>query len=195
MANLRRTQASLIYKVCVILLLGLKDSVDGLVQDNIIFAINAGGPFHVDDNGIRYQEDPLGEDGIASDFGRRLNIQHVSESDQILYQTERYTVADSFGYNIPVTKDGDYVLVLKFSEVYFRAVRGKVFDVRLNEEHTVIENLDIFFYVGYATALDIAVPFAVVKNVKQLILENGENSPIYGRNIPLDFLKVSSLPA
>ena len=40
----------------------------------------------------------------------------VSQQDQILYQTERYHTT-TFGYDMPVQGDGDYLLILKFSEV------------------------------------------------------------------------------
>ena len=49
----------------------------------------------------------------------------VAEDDQILYQTERYHTS-TFGYDIPVSEDGWYLLVLKFSEVYFNAPNMKV---------------------------------------------------------------------
>ena len=49
----------------------------------------------------------------------------VPEDDQILYQTERYHTS-TFGYDIPVSEDGWYLLVLKFSEVYFNAPNMKV---------------------------------------------------------------------
>ena len=40
--------------------------------------------------------------------------------------------------------DGDYLLVLKMSEVYFNAPNMKVFDVVLNGDLTVSSDLDIF---------------------------------------------------
>ena len=94
---------------------------------NIIFGVNCGGDAHIDVDGIFYQKDPLeGKVGISSDFGRQyLTIGRVSDLDAILYQTERYHHAN-FGYDIPITEDGDYVLVLKFSEVYFNAPSMKV---------------------------------------------------------------------
>ena len=73
-----------------------------------------------------YQADQL-DIGIPSDYGKSLMIQRVIEEDQILYQTERYHV-DSFGYDVPINKDGDYVLVLKFSEVWFTAPNQKVYN-------------------------------------------------------------------
>lgn len=119
----------------------------------IIFAVNAGGDSHVDIYGVKYQKgkviykhvfgcckmsscrltDPLeGNVGTASDYGRQyLNIGRVPEPDAILYQTERYHHSN-FGYDIPISEDGDYVLVLKFCEVYFNRPSMKV---RLNPHY------------------------------------------------------------
>lgn len=63
--------------------------------------------------------------GTESDFGKRFRIRRAPSQDQALYQTERWNDA-SFSYKIPVKEDGDYVLVLKFSEVYFNAPEEKV---------------------------------------------------------------------
>ena len=90
----------------------------------VVFAVNCGGPAHTDLNGVHYQADKLGV-GTASDFGKQLTIGRVPPLDQILYQTERYHLSN-FGYDIPIKEDGDYVLVLKFSEVYFQGSKLKV---------------------------------------------------------------------
>ena len=99
-------------------------SGEGLAE-KVVFAINAGGDAHVDVFGIRYSKDPSVKIGTASDYGKQLMIGRVSQQDQILYQTERYHTA-TFGYDIPVYEDGWYLLVLKFSEVYFNAPNMKV---------------------------------------------------------------------
>lgn len=54
-----------------------------------------------------------------------LQCFRVHPNDQILYQTERYHHS-TFGYDIPVVEDGNYVMVLKFCEVYFNAPNMKV---------------------------------------------------------------------
>ena len=90
----------------------------------VVFAVNCGGPDHTDLNGVHYQADKLGI-GTPSDFGRQLTIGRVPPLDQILYQTERYHLSN-FAYDIPIKEDGDYVLVLKFSEVYFQGPKLKV---------------------------------------------------------------------
>ena len=96
----------------------------------VIWAVNCGGETHTDIHGIRYEGDPLQEVGFASDYGKNLLIQRVVPQDQILYQTERYHLS-TFSYDIPVWKDGEYVLVMKFSEVWFTSTNQKV-----TERHT-----------------------------------------------------------
>lgn len=91
----------------------------------VIYAVNSGGSSHTDLNGVHYQADRLSV-GISSDYGKSVQIGRVASADQILYQTERYHVAD-FGYNIPIKQEGEFVLVLKFSEVYFRGSKLKVY--------------------------------------------------------------------
>ena len=90
----------------------------------VIYAVNCGGSAHTDLNGVHYQADKLST-GTPSDYGKNLQIGRVAPADQILYQTERYHSAD-FGYSIPFKDEGDFVLVLKFCEVYFRGSKLKV---------------------------------------------------------------------
>ncbi|KAL0272285.1 UNVERIFIED_CONTAM: hypothetical protein PYX00_005321 [Menopon gallinae] len=152
----------------------------------IIYAINAGGDAHVDSYGIRYDRDPLtGKVGTASDFGKQLVIGRVPQNDQILYQTERYHHS-TFGYDIPIKEDGNYVLVLKFSEVYFNAPNMKVFDVVLNGDHTIVADLDIFDIVGRGVAHDEYIPFSVSKG---RLIYNEEESDIRGGKIRVEFIK------
>ena len=105
--------------VCIMLLVAQAVGIG-----DVIWAVNCGGDSHTDIHGIRYQRDML-TTGIASDYGRSLMIQRVVPQDQILYQTERYHTA-TFGYDIPIKDDGEYVLVLKFSEVWFTQPNQKV---------------------------------------------------------------------
>lgn len=97
---------------------------DVLSTGEVIYAVNNGGPAHTDLNGVHYQADQLAV-GVPSDFGKMLTIGRVAPPDQILYQTERYHLSN-FGYTIPIKENGDYVLILKFCEVYFQAPRLKV---------------------------------------------------------------------
>jgi hypothetical protein len=91
----------------------------------VIFALNAGGESHTDSHGIRYRRDYLTV-GSASDYGRNLDIKRVSQADKSIYETERYA-PETFGYTIPMPSgNGDYVLWLKFSEVWFNGPNLKV---------------------------------------------------------------------
>ncbi|KAM9392339.1 malectin [Pholidichthys leucotaenia] len=136
------------------------DSGGPSLADRVIWAVNSGGDAHVDVHGIRYTKDPLeGKVGKASNYGVRLPILRSSQEDQILYQTERYN-EDTFGYDVLIREEGDYILVMKFAEVYFAQSQQKVFDIRLNG-HVVVKDLDIFDRVGHSTAHDETVSFSI----------------------------------
>lgn len=79
-----------------------------------------------------------------------------------LYQSERWSKT-TLTYSLPVKGDGTYVLVLKFSEVYFGKSNEKVFDVALGKK-IVIKDLDIFDLVGKATAHDEYIEFEIKSN-------------------------------
>ena len=94
------------------------------LANKVVYAVNCGGEGHSDIYGIPYLRD-MNKVGTSSDYGKQLLIGRVPQKDQILYQTERYHTS-TFGYDIPITEDGRYLLVLKFSEVYFNAPNMKV---------------------------------------------------------------------
>ncbi|KAB0794333.1 hypothetical protein PPYR_11172 [Photinus pyralis] len=172
------------YLFCALLLLSFIIDVTAVGQ--VLYAVNCGGDAFTDSNGIHYEKDPLqGRIGIASDYGKRLLIGRVPPNDHILYQTERYHHS-TFGYEIPAHSDGEYVLTLKFSEVYFNAPDQKVFDVVLNGDHTIVSDLDIFEKVGRGVAHDEHIPFTISKG---RLLVNGEESEIRGGRIRVEFIK------
>lgn len=129
------------------------------IMDNVVFAVNCGGEAHIDTNGIRYRKDYL-KSGVASDFGRNSIINRVPKEDMVLYQTERYDF-QQLSYEIDLSDDGDYVLWMKFSEVWFNEPNKKVFQILLNDEHSVIDELDIFANAGRTTAHDEYIPFQI----------------------------------
>nr|XP_019583422.1 PREDICTED: malectin isoform X2 [Rhinolophus sinicus] len=107
--------------------LGVVGSVGAGLPESVIWAVNAGGEAHVDVHGIHFRKDPLeGRVGRASDYGMKLPILRSNPEDQILYQTERYN-EETFGYEVPIREEGDYVLVLKFAEVYFAQSQQKMY--------------------------------------------------------------------
>ncbi|XP_040579216.1 malectin-B [Lepeophtheirus salmonis] len=150
----------------------------------IVYAVNCGGDAHVDIYGIKYGKDP-NKIGTNSDYGKQLVIGRVHPHDQTLYQTERYHTA-TFGYDIDVTSDGWYLLVLKFSEVYFSAPNMKVFDVVLNGDWTISSDLDVFENVGRGVAHDEYIEF-MVKDGK--IHYEGDESEITRGKIRVEFIK------
>ncbi|KAM6423298.1 malectin isoform 1-T1 [Liasis olivaceus] len=154
------------------------------LAENVIWAVNAGGEAHVDVHGIHFRKDPLeGRVGRASDYGMKLPILRSNPEDQILYQTERYN-EETFGYEVPIKEEGDYVLVLKFAEVYFAQSQQKVFDVRLNG-HVVVKDLDIFDRVGHSTAHDEIIPISIKKGKLSV---QGEVSTFTGK-LNIEFVK------
>ena len=72
-------------------------------------------------------QDQYFKDGVTSDEG--YNHRWPLPNSEV-YQTERWGDR-GFSYEVPVSKDGKYTLVLKFSEVYFTQKGDKVFDVKL----------------------------------------------------------------
>jgi len=149
-----------------------------------IYAVNCGGDAHTDMFGINYEKDD-NRVGVSSDYGKQLMIGRVPQQDQILYQTERYH-SSTFGYDMPVEGDGDYLLVLKMSEVYFNAPNMKVFDVVLNGDLTVVSDLDIYEKVGRGVAHDEYIEFSIEGN---RILYQGEESEISAGMIRVEFIK------
>lgn len=79
-----------------------------------------------------------------------------------LYQTERWGSED-FYYDLPINAAGKYVLILKFSEVYFNSPTEKIFDVTIGKE-PVLRNFDIYSKVGKATAYDEYIEFEFKNN-------------------------------
>ncbi|VDK49360.1 unnamed protein product [Taenia asiatica] len=143
--------------VCLVFRLTFRDAL--AVKLNPVFAVNCGGDAHIDSNGVWYAADFNGR-GIASGHGLSLVMHRTHESDAVLYQTERYDTS-SFYYEFPLPTDGQYVLHLKFSEVWFQYPNGKVFSVELNGGLRIIQDLDIFQKAGFSVAYDENIPLTI----------------------------------
>ena len=144
----------------IILTLNLFHINSRLNTSNVEIAINCGGPEFRTKSGVTYQKDNYFEGGEASDFGMNSEIKNTKEKE--IYQTERWSSKD-LDYNIPLKKDGKYVLVLKFSEVYFNNKGEKVFDFKIGDE-TILENIDIYEKVGKNNAYDEFIEFELKNN-------------------------------
>ena len=114
------------YKFCLLLIFTVNYSY--ALKLNPIFAINCGGQELIDSNGVKYSADSNNQ-GITSGYGQSFIIHRAHASDVPLYQTERYHTS-SFFYEFPLPPDGEYVLHLKFAEVWFNNPFGKVGGLR-----------------------------------------------------------------
>lgn len=141
----------IIFLVVVFILIVL---VTSLNPEKVLIAVNCGGDQYEDANGVIYEKDNYFNDknSVASDFGLQYDIELTK--DEELYQTERWANGDLV-YTLPVStiKPGKYIIILKFSEVYFSAADDKVFDIALGKK-IVVKDMDVFEKVGKAKAHD-----------------------------------------
>ena len=157
----------------------------------VVAAINCGSEDEYFDkvNQIQYESDKYFSGGTTSDHGVNYDIKNTN--DKILYQTERWS-SETLSYKIPLKSsiNGKYVLILKFSEVYFTNKGEKIFNVALGKE-TVLKNLDIYARVGKASALDEYIEFEI-RN-KQVYYKNKNcNKALDGEKLVINFLKGSA---
>jgi len=101
--------------------------------------------------------------------------------DSPLYQTERWANGN-FQYILPINKEGKYVLILKFSEVFFNSAADKIFDIGFGDSR-VINKLDIYSKVGKSTACDEYIEFElkndkIIFEVKIFFLKNSLIFPL-----------------
>ena len=151
----------------------ISKTISILKSSNIELAINCGGPSYTSSNGIKYIKDTYFIGGQSSDAG--LNLEIKNTKDQIVYQTERWSEEDLI-YNIPIKNQGTYILILKFSEIYFNSIGEKVFDIKIGDD-IIINDLDIFSKIGKNSAYDEFITL----NIK------GDNLFIQGKKIKNGF--------
>lgn len=126
--------------------------------NKVVIAINCGGEEYTDGDGTLYEADNYFSTGTTSDHGSQYDIELTK--DEELYHTERWADKD-LEYNVPFNVEaGKFVLILKFSEVYFQQSGEKVFDIALGKK-IVIKDLDIFDIIGKAKAHDEYIEFEI----------------------------------
>ncbi len=119
----------------------------------VVFAVNCGGPAYMDKNGIAYQ----GDTQFAGGQTYKTTAAISETEDDLLYQSERY---GNFSYRIPVPT-GSYWVTLKFAEIYPFAYSGsRVFNVKV-EGKEVLRNLDLVTRVGKNKAYDYTIPIPI----------------------------------
>lgn len=144
----------------IILILLIVNIYAKLNKEDVEIAINCGGEEYKTKTGVTYQKDNYYDGGEISDFGKTFDIKNTKDVE--IYQTERWSQKDLV-YKIPLKKQGKFVLVLKFSEVYFNNKGEKIFDVKLGDKK-IVQDLDIYEKVGKASAYDEYIQFEVKNN-------------------------------
>ena len=155
-----------------------------LDPSKVKYAVNCGGEAITTSDDISYLSDRGYSTGIMSDYGKSFQIK-LTKSPEI-YQTERYADSD-FSYSIPLEDPGNYVLILKFSEVWFNGEQEKLFSVKIGDI-TVVSLLDIFSQVGKYAAYDEFVQFKYEKG--KVLINNAEaKGALKNGKLKVDFVK------
>ena len=118
----------------------------------VIWTVNAGGPKYTDGQGIIYR----GNTQFSIGYAYTTTAAIAGTTDDGLYQSERF---GDFSYGIPVA-NGDYLVTLKFAEIYWTQSGQRLFNVLL-EGVKVISNLDLVAKVGPNAAYDVTLPVHV----------------------------------
>ena len=166
------------------MLLWLIPAVLALDPLKVKFAVNCGGSEHRTPDGVLYQSDTGYSTGITSEHGKSSQIKLTTTPE--LYQTERYATSD-LTYSIPLTESGSYVLILKFSEVWFNSEQQKMFHISLGD-HQVVEFLDIFGKVGINAAYDEFIEFTYENGKVRVKGSEAPNAVKSGR-LQVSFIK------
>jgi hypothetical protein len=152
-------------QICVVLL-AIASSVSCFgAPVKTLVAINAGGKAFTDSNTKIFNE--VSTTYHMDRFTRK--ILGATARDQQLYQTTYFDPIMKF--DLPIDGNGDYKLILKFAEDGTQ----RVMDVFLNEEHHVVEGLDVEAMVGPYTAYDKYISFTVYENK---LIWNNEKSTV-----------------
>lgn len=131
---------------------------------------------------MQYQADKYSSSGNANSTTDAVN-------GGALFASERY---GEFSYEVPVTANGRYTVVLHFAEIYQTAAGARSFNVAI-EGTTAVSNLDIFAKVGHDVGYTTTVEDIPVVDGKVTIqLVKGVENPtlagfaIYSRDGKLD---------
>jgi Malectin domain len=129
-------------------------------QLNIVYAVNCGGGAHTDSNGISYENDQ-NTDGIPYKWNPTFT--GINDHDRQLYQTARYTFS-SFGYSLPLTGDGWYGLLLHLADDSSPTLHFRRFKVTLNDQHTLLEDINLYKECGEYNICNQIFYFKVCRN-------------------------------
>jgi hypothetical protein len=133
------------------------------LPENAVLALNAGGRGYTSRTGVTYSADKYYEGGSQGKQSWRYKASIAGTDDDVLYESERL---GDFGYAIPIS-NGDYVVTLKFAEIYWSSANRRIFSVKIAGKE-VISNLDIFAKAGKNRAYDVALPVNINDGVLRI---------------------------
>jgi hypothetical protein len=143
------------------------------VPSEEMMAVNAGGSQYTGADGTVYEADA----GFSGGNIYTTTAAIAGTTADRLYQSERY---GNFSYKIPVA-NGDYLVTLKFAELYWSQVGQRVFNVSM-EGKVVLSNLDLVAKVGPKAAYNVTLPVTVTDGVLtigfQSVVNNAKVSAI-----------------
>src|SRR5690606_31033683 len=157
-------------------------TVNAAGTTNVIYRINAGGPQVTNSIGT------FAADNFYSPLpGNTYTVtkEILGTTDDAMYQTERYGTDAILNYAFPVS-NGNYTVILHFSENWWTAVNKRKFDITI-ENNLVKDNFDLFAKVGQYTAT--TETFNVVVNDGTLNIDFSALAAVGG----LDNPKVSAI--
>ena len=137
--------------------------------------VNCGGPGFTAQDGTVFTADAGFSGGSV---GTTQDVVANTEDD-FLYQSERWGSQFSYQKALP---NGNYQVLLKFSELYWQQVNERRFSVHL-EGQQIIENLDLIAEVGHDVALD--------RWTQNVIVNDGELNLDFSSTI--DAAKISAI--
>ncbi len=139
--------------------------------------INAGGPAHIDPNGIYWNADTnFSTAGNANVFSSGTPV--TGTNDSYLYQSERFAPSNLV-YKFDVLP-GVYNIKLKFAEIFFTLPGQRLFQAQVNGggASTVFRGLDIVSLAGGPNKVyDLLIPNYVVDGLGQLTITLASDPP------------------
>lgn len=128
----------------------------GIVNAQVMYAVNCGGDEYIDSKGIVWARDKDFDNGTTLGNNESKYIRFTQ--DPYIYMTERQNHED-FSYYLPKFAQGKYVIVLKFSE-YFNAKNRRLFNVSIGSQ-IILTNMEVYENIRDLAAFDEFIPIAI----------------------------------
>ena len=146
------------------------DLFDGkiIISGAPLYRINAGGSAHIGQlTGNLFEADTLFNNGFEDSHGEQV----LKTEDDVLFQTMRQ---GNFNYNLPIEENGDYEVVLYFSEPNDQ---NRSFDIIIEGE-TVESNFNIYSEAGFNQALIKRYNIALADDLLTIAFQDNAGTPI-----------------